>query len=433
MLKNWSQTESCSPNSVFHPKSVEEIQSFVKGKKKIKAVNALPHSPNAIWCSDGDMISLKNLSRIISVDNNNGIMVAQGGATIQSILDSCLENGRSFPSLPSIKTMTIAGAISTGAHGSGFAYGPISAKILAMKMVTVKGEKLSLSLTENKEIFRAALCSLGVLGIIYEVTLQTEESQAIDEEMVLMKDFDGDFHKLSKEYDFVKLYSYPHSGRVLKLGGKKSDIRQTRPEPRPWWKPLESLIFSLIFFFLSTTIANRLYVWWIALMYRANPFALELSSPIFEIRQHTTEWAVPLKNAQDLYQKMTKLFKENPQFPVHFLECRFTASDDVSYISPTSVETKEKDDYFCYIGIVSFCPFNVKLQHFEDLYSHVDKLCVKAGGRPHWAKNYGGLEFKEFTEIFAPNFAKFNEIRKQLDPEEVMMNKHLGPILNPKK
>jgi hypothetical protein len=115
----------------------------------------------------------------------------------------------------------------------GFAYGPISAKIVAMKMVTVKGELLSLSLTENTEIFRAALCSLGVLGIIYEVTLQTEESQAIDEEMVLMKDFDGDFLKLSKEYDFVKLYSYPHSGGVLKLGGKKSNIRETRPEVIP--------------------------------------------------------------------------------------------------------------------------------------------------------------------------------------------------------
>jgi FAD/FMN-containing dehydrogenase len=82
-------------------------------------VNALPHSPNAIWCSEGDMISLKNMSRIISCDQTSGLLTVQGGTTIQSILDTCLQQGRSFPSLPSIKTMTIAGAISTGAHGSG--------------------------------------------------------------------------------------------------------------------------------------------------------------------------------------------------------------------------------------------------------------------------------------------------------------------------
>ena len=49
------------------------------------------------------------------------------------------------------------------------------------------------------------------------------------------------------------------------------------------------------------------------------------------------------------------------------------------------------------------------------------------GGRPAWGKNFN--ENLDFYKLYGDNLVKFNEIRKQLDPEDLFMNEFMEKVL----
>jgi FAD/FMN-containing dehydrogenase len=124
-VANWSGCYHCRPQHLLRPRSIAEVQSILReGTGPVKACNALPHSPNDIWtCEQGTMICLSTyLKEVVRADENS--ITVQGGMQVGVLHDRLVELGRScFGSLPSVQTMTIAGAISTGAHGSDASYG----------------------------------------------------------------------------------------------------------------------------------------------------------------------------------------------------------------------------------------------------------------------------------------------------------------------
>lgn len=49
-------------------------------------------------------------------------------------------------------------------------------------------------------------------------------------------------------------------------------------------------------------------------------------------------------------------------------------------------------------------------------------------GRPAWAKQHN-LTQKDLAELY-PKFNQFNELRKQLDPNNIFINEFLGSFFN---
>lgn len=76
---------------------------------------------------------------------------------------------------------TLGGAISTGTHGSGSNYGTISTQVLELELITCQGEKVICSRKKNMEVFLAALCGLGAIGVIVTVTIQCEAAFRLKE------------------------------------------------------------------------------------------------------------------------------------------------------------------------------------------------------------------------------------------------------------
>ena len=340
-------------------------------------------------------------------------------------LQECTRHNLSFASVPSIKTMTIAGAISTGSHGTGRHYGSIATRVTALKIVVADGLLKECSETQNADLFRAALCSIGALGIIVEVTLKLERRFSIKQSYAWVS-FDGNFEALANEADFVKLYGYPGNKSFLKISGNKIPVSATEKSmaENVWWKPIETFVFAIVYMLLPAHWANYLWSSFMQLFYSAEPVVDELASPILEIPQWTSEWAVPIRNASSFWRKLHSLLDKNPQLPAHFIEARFTKGDTRTLISPTS-----GDELFVYFGFVTMKPFGQLPALRTELQAEFDRLCVEAEGRSHWAKSHQ-MRSSDFSKIHGERWDLFQKVRLEIaDPKGKFLNDELRKIL----
>lgn len=437
IMRNWSGTYSCNASEIVYPKSVEEVRAILKDitRNTVKAVNGVPHSPNDLWCVDDvdgsstTMVCMRDMNRILHVDAVKGLIVVEGGASIGQVADACESHGLILAALPTIKTMSVAGAISTGCHGSGVGYGSLSTRVECLTIVDASGELWSCSETQNRDMFRAALCSLGALGIIVEVQLKVEKRFAIAERFEWGCSWDLDLERVGRECDFVKLYIYPQVGRTLAVKGNAlAQGGKADKEHYPWWKPVETWAFSVLYLLLSCAWANWLYYGWVYLMYRPVLLVEELSSPLLHLSQLTTEWAIPIEYANVLWRQLTQFLENNPELPAHWLEVRFVNGSSRELISPVSTDAGQ-NALFCYVGLVSFTPLGKRLAKSGQLFEAFEKLCRSAHGRPHWAKEHH-MHATELADTFgAQRWEQFLRIRQQMDPKGKFLNAHLKRLL----
>ena len=84
--------------------------------------------------------------------------------------------GLALTNMGDIDKQSIAGAVSTGTHGTGLAYGGIATQIRGLRMITPNGDVVDIDANHEPELFRCARVGLGALGIITRVTLQAVPS-----------------------------------------------------------------------------------------------------------------------------------------------------------------------------------------------------------------------------------------------------------------
>ena len=75
-----------------------------------------------------------------------------------------------LPNVASPPQITVAGAISTGTHGSGLHFPSFAAMVAEIELVTADGAVLLLKRGQD-ELFNAAATAFGTLGVITSVTM----------------------------------------------------------------------------------------------------------------------------------------------------------------------------------------------------------------------------------------------------------------------
>src|SRR4029450_4167580 len=83
-----------------------------------------------------------------------------------------MARGRALANQGDIDRQAIAGAVSTGTHGTGRKHGSLSAAVRAIEFMLASGELVTIDGTDPQQ-HRAAALSLGLLGVITRVTLAT--------------------------------------------------------------------------------------------------------------------------------------------------------------------------------------------------------------------------------------------------------------------
>src|SRR2546421_1065301 len=131
----WARTFSSTPELYIQPQSVREIQKAVTLARRCRrrlVVVGNAHSPSDLTCTSSWMMNLDHFNKILSADCHSGSVSFEAGISLHDLGIELAKFGLSVPNLGSIDVQSIAGAVSTGTHGSSLKHGLLSQSITAI-------------------------------------------------------------------------------------------------------------------------------------------------------------------------------------------------------------------------------------------------------------------------------------------------------------
>jgi FAD/FMN-containing dehydrogenase len=123
------------------------------------------HSFSAAAATDGVLIRPDRLTGIRALDREAGTVTVEAGTRRMDLNVALAREGLSLTNMGDIMEQTVAGATSTGTHGTGRSSAAIAAQIRGLELVTADGSLLVCSEMENPDVFAAARIGLGALGL----------------------------------------------------------------------------------------------------------------------------------------------------------------------------------------------------------------------------------------------------------------------------
>lgn len=391
----------------------------------IKAVGA-GHSFTGIAIAPGVLLELDDMQGLVSVDAERRRVTLLAGTRLHRIPALLARHGLAMENLGDIDRQSIAGAISTGTHGTGSGFGGLAAQVVGVTMVTASGEFLRVDDESNPELLPAVALGLGALGIIVDVTLQCVPAfvlSAVDEPAPLA-DVLATLDDRVSASDHFEFYWFPHT--EVALTKRQSRMPEsTRRQPLPvvgrWID--ETLLSNGVYRVVCagsqlvpavTPPFNRL-----AVKLTGDRKYVDRSHRVLtqsrNVRFREMEYALPAANVVPAFRALQALIEQRGwriEFPV---EVRFTAQDDRWLSTAHGRETG-------YIAVHRYWRVD-PTAYFEA----VEQIMLDHGGRPHWGKLHT-LGAAQLRELY-PRFDDFISLRDRLDPERRFSNRYLDRVL----
>jgi L-gulonolactone oxidase len=426
--RNWSGVQRCAPSRIEQPSTESElpdiVREAVRSGERVKVVGS-GHSFTGIALTDGRMVDMSRYGGVLSIDRQNLTATVQAGITLSKLNDTLEENALALPNLGDIQYQTVAGALSTGTHGTGIRFQGIASQISAMRLVAGDGTVTECSPDQEPELFHAARVGLGALGILSTVTLRCVPAftlRAIEEPIPFDEVLES-LESLVNENDHFEFYYVPHTRWCLT---KRNNRVDGEPSSRPGWREFFDDVVMQNVAFEAICRVGRLAP--VAIPRLAKVVAgsgrtdySDASHRVFTsprlVRFNEMEYSIPRAAAVEAITRVRE-FIDRSGLRVSFpIEVRFLAGDDI----PLSMAQGRES---CFIAVHMYVgtPFQ---QYFEG----VESIMNSYGGRPHWGK----LHFQT-SETLAPRYpewAAFQRARSRLDPTGTFSNEYLDRVLGP--
>ena len=231
MWSNWSRGQSCAPAEHVRPASRAELSEAVARGRAVRVAGA-GHSFSGVVPTDGTLLSLDRLDRVLDVDRDSGLVRAEAGIRLHRLVRELHAHGLALPNLGDIDAQSLAGALVTGTHGTGAKLGNLAASVEAMELVLADGSELTV---DGGDELRAARVGLGALGVVAAVTLRCVPAfrlHAVDRPLPL-DDVLGELDRHVDGNDHFELFTFPHSPIALTRTNNRSDAPPIAAAPAP--------------------------------------------------------------------------------------------------------------------------------------------------------------------------------------------------------
>lgn len=440
--QTWAKTFHSRPELYLRPRSAEEIQKIVKAARRCRRRITLVgsgHSPSDLTCTSSWMINLDAYNAIQSVDAKTHVVVMQAGIRLHDLGVELKKHGLAMPNLGSIDAQSIAGAIGTCTHGSTLQHGVLSESVLALKIILANGRSVLCSKEQNADLFRAALVSLGALGIITEVTFQAVPTFDIEWSQTL-KSLDevlGAWNKdLWTQAEFVRVWWLPYTKRAVVWRADKTT--KPRREPRHSWYGGQIGYYTYHnLLYLTQWIPSLLP--WVEWFVFGMQYGFRTGSTITAVQEGRTgllmdclysqlvnEWALPLEKGPEAITRMMAWFHGDekaagiPFSPrgvyVHApIEVR--VSDTSSSPQRPYLDNTNREGPTLYLNATLYRPYHADPPCHKRYYEAFEYLMKELGGRPHWAKNIHSVTKDDLQSMYKDDLREWSRIRNEADPE----------------
>jgi FAD/FMN-containing dehydrogenase len=395
---NWVGNQSFRPQRVVVAESesdvAREVMEAASGGYRVRTVGT-GHSFTPIVETDV-LLDTGPLRGIVEVDPAALTVTARPKTTIGDFGDPLWDQGLALANQGDIDTQAIAGAIATATHGSGRRQPNFSAALLGARFVDGMGNLVEVSSEKNPDVLPALQTSIGMLGIMTEVTIGVAPSYELHARVDIMRyeEVMERFESDVEEYRHFGLFWMPTdaSAALYNLHDAGADdcvVKRYRQvelgAPRDGLPPNERIDRS----------------------YRIYPM-------IYDPNFHEVEYFLPIEQAREIMGEMKKLMMRWLPLSVYPLEIRVVAGDE-AWMSPNyrrdnlvvSISGEPGTDYWPYLRAC-------------------DSLFAEYGGRPHWGKIHF-MTPDRIARLF-PRYDDFLAMRRRFDPNGTFLNPHLREL-----
>ena len=388
-FSNWSGGVRCNAAALADPDSEDALSEVVQASAKVRVVGS-GHSFLPYWQHHDTVISLDALSGLVDVsvlDDESAVASVWGGTKLWALGEPLWEAGYSMTNMGDIDRQSIAGAVSTGTHGTGTRLGNISSSVRGLRLVGPDGAITQIG--PSRELLGASV-SLGLLGVISQVMLRVVPRYGLVE-----RDWQAD---VTETMDRLE---------ALTVDNRHFEF---------FWLPGDDLCHSKS---LNPIDATGLDVTEAPQI----PFGQsgECRGPSFQIfpsaretRFNEMEYSVPAERGPQCFMSIRALMHSRfPKVPWP-VEYR-TLDADALWLS-SAHERKT----------VTISIHQGADHPFEDFFRAAEEVFIENQGRPHWGKvHYRGAT--DFAALY-PRWEEFLELRKERDPHGKFMNGYLNRI-----
>jgi FAD/FMN-containing dehydrogenase len=407
VFHNWAQTITCKPADYCQPTTENEVGDIVKSaraaRKHVRTVGG-GHSWSPLVLTQDVLVNLDLLQRV-NTDVPNLRAQAQAGIRLKDLTPRLAQDTLALANLGSIREQSIAGAISTGTHGTGLGLGSLSTQIVGVRLVTGTGEFLSIT-KDDSDLLNAARVSLGGLGIITEVTIQC------------VKDYDLEYTAyVCKFADALKLIDgFNQKNTRVRLwwlvppfGSRETVLITTMNPPGTGGVPTGDSVLPMDLGGLFTRFGQLLHSpsGCTQFLRFKGHYDQILTVPLLPVLHRECEYAIPVEKTVEALESLKRVIDEGDLSLTLPIEVRFVGKDE-SLLSPANGRD------VCYIGSATQPNANEVFERFEPLLKVL-------GGRPHWGKCFS-ITRSEVEAMYSGTYDKFCKIRKDLDPDRVFTN-----------
>lgn len=425
--QNWAGRVRCAPAMIATVSSEDDaVRLLASGPPRPVRMVGSGHSFTPLAETSGTLVRLAPTAQLFHVDREKGLATIWAGTPLWALGPLLHPHGLALANQGDIDRQTIAGAVSTGTHGTGVTLGSMSTMVAGVTLVTAAGDVVACNAGENPELFEAARLSLGSLGIVTRLTLRCIPSYRLvekswlenaDQAIARIPEYAG----AHRHYEF---FWFPYANRVIakSLDETLADAPPPRSaeqmRARGEKRPADEAIFRLgctLTKYVPPLGPSLHGIFTAGFKSRSRTrWSFEAFPSPRNVRFNEMEYAMPVERGAACLEAVVRMIRDRRIRTAFPIEMRLVKQDDI-WISPfagrdamtLSVHQYAKDDE-------------------RRLFRACEEIFLAHDGRPHWGKQHA-LKAPDFRRIY-PAWQKFCDLRAKLDPDGRFLNAHLSDI-----
>jgi FAD/FMN-containing dehydrogenase len=239
VMEDWGRLISFRPDLVLRPTSLDELKTLLErihrgevGNGVVRVPGSL-HSCSKIVVSDA-VLDTSALPKTMEFDAGNAAVVASANVTLHDFLAELGGRGKSVSATGGTDHQTLAGLISTGTAPASSRYALYElldwVELAAVDPAT--GRAVERRISRGDADFPAAVCSLGLLGVLTRVRFRLVDERyfSVIQRIVHLDDVLADLDATAKRYDFWRVNWAPKSEKGLLWAATAVPPEQSEPD-----------------------------------------------------------------------------------------------------------------------------------------------------------------------------------------------------------